>query len=344
MNDGEIITVQQPNCFLCGAVGEVVYNRLFDRVFGSQGEWNFKKCTNQICGMYWLDPMPIEDDIFKLYQNYYTHQQKVNIPDNMLRWLYSKITRGYLANRYRYDIDGVTLLDRMLGLLVYLHPGRMTDINFKVFFLNANHGGKLLEVGCGNGFMLKRLANLGWTVEGVDFDINAVRTARTMDLNVHLGDLSEQYYPDSTFDAIVMSHVIEHVYDPLALLVECQRILKPGGRLINITPNIDSWGHRMFREYWRGLEPPRHLHIFNISSLQILAKKAGFSRINCRSIARARGVLLASKSLRNTGKIKDTGRYPFKDRLWAELFELIEWTLLIFNKNYGEEVVLCAIK
>ncbi len=288
--------------------------------------------------------MPLENEISKLYQSYYTHQETTKIPDNVLRHFYRRISMGYTAQRYGYDIDGISIYDRLLGQLTYLHPGRRTDIDFKVFFLNAKPDGRLLEVGCGNGEMLNGLDKLGWKVEGLDLDINAVHIAQAKGLTVHLGDLAQQKYPDDKFDVIAMSHLIEHVYDPLALLNECKRVLKPGGRVVCVTPNAESWGHGLYGADWRGLEPPRHLHIFNPTSLQELVRRVGFDKIDCRSIPRARGIFLASNSLHKSGRIQHSGRYSIRQRVWAEAMELVEWLLLFFKKNSGEEVFLSAIK
>ena len=69
-------------------------------------------------------------------------------------------------------------------------------------------------------------------------------------------------YPADAFDAVVMSNVLEHLPNPIETLQECRRVLKPGGRLISITPNSDSLGRKLFRE-WIGAarSPPSSVHL-----------------------------------------------------------------------------------
>jgi ubiquinone/menaquinone biosynthesis C-methylase UbiE len=210
-------------------------------------------------------------------------------------------------------------------------------------YLSA-HGareGKLLEVGCGSGDMLKLMQELGWHVEGVDFDHKAVENAQRKGLHVSHGALEAQAYPDNHFDAITMSHVIEHVPDPVLLLSECYRILSPGGRVVIVTPNSDSWGHAKFASSWRGLEPPRHLHVFNPQSFTILSQKVGFRILKVfTTIRNANAQFIASRSLRLTGKHAWGSSQPWTVRKWGKIMMFIEWGILKKSPFSGEEIVL----
>lgn len=137
-------------------------------------------------------------------------------------------------------------------------------------------GGRLLDVGCGDGSFLALARTCGWDVVGLDPDPDALSNAAQQGLTVHEGGI--EYFADQAnlFDVITLNHVIEHVYEPVKVLAACHALLKPGGQLWLETPNIDSLGHARFQQNWRGLETPRHLVIFNRESLGQAFFSAGF--------------------------------------------------------------------
>ena len=343
--DDEIRTRPCPECSLCGAQGGLLYQGLQDRLFGSSGEWNFKKCLNPECGLVWLDPMPLEEDIGRAYQDYYTHREVMSNSNTWLRRIYRLVKEGYLGHKYGYYSESLTAWKKLLGMFIYLHPAWRADLDLQGFYLPAEPHGRLLEVGCGGGKMLKRMAELGWQVEGLDSDPIAVEKARGDGLQVHHGTLEAQEYPQSHFDAITMCHLIEHVYHPLRLLEQCYRILKPGGSLVIVTPNIESWGHRMFGRDWRGLEPPRHLHIFTMQSLLRLTEHAGFQKLRAWTSVRGGGwIFMASRSVRIKGKYITGSRQPVPIHFWARCMQLVESAILKVNPMAGEEVGLVVKK
>lgn len=166
--------------------------------------------------------------------------------------------------------------------------------------------GCLLDVGCGNGWFLDRMRQLGWEVMGVQHDGDAVSVAKErFGLEVFQGSLEEARFPDGCFDTVTMNHVIEHVIDPVRLLKECRRVMKTGGKLVVATPNIKSLGCRVFDEHWRGLEVPRHLHLFSPQSLRACAEHASLEIRVMRTSARsASWMFAASSSIRRYGLLR----------------------------------------
>ena len=139
---------------------------------------------------------------------------------------------------------------------------------------------RILDVGCGDGFHLNLLKQHGektWTLEGVDLDRRAAEMAERSGLKVHVGTLEELGLPENTYDLAFMIQTIEHVERPEKVLSAAREILKPGGRLVIVTDNTDSFDFKLFKNsYWGGYHFPRHWNLFNRNSLTKLAEKCGF--------------------------------------------------------------------
>jgi 2-polyprenyl-3-methyl-5-hydroxy-6-metoxy-1,4-benzoquinol methylase len=342
--NNEIRTRDCPSCIICGSIGELQYGGLRDRLFGAPGFWNFKLCSNAECSLIWLDPMPVDLDIWKAYKRYYTHRDNIS-KETWIRRAYRKAQQGLLAHYYGYRNGNTAFFDRIIGSLIYFHPGRLADTIFSVFYLNAIPHGRLLEVGCGSGRMLKSMQDKGWDVVGVDPDPIAINNAKSKGLIVYQGILADQKFMKDSFDAIALSHVIEHVPDPLNLLKECERILKPGGHLVLITPNINSFCHQLYKSDWRSLEPPRHLYIFNRQTLKQLSQRAGFKNIKLETTIRdANNTFIASRALQRYGFHTMGSKQPLIIRIIGRIFQFVEWATLYFNSEIGEEIVLIGIK
>lgn len=349
----DIRTRPCPRCPVCGSEGKPFYQGLEDVFFGTPGKWDSRKCVNPGCRLVWLDPMPLEDDIALAYRNYFTHQgtsaarwiETAESSQSLSRRFYLAVRGGYWQNRYGYDAQ-VAGGSRALGRLAWLHPAWRASFDASCMFLKARPDGRLLEIGSGGGKQLTIMRSLGWDVRGVDRDADARENARSRGLEVDLGVLEQQGYPGDSFDAVISNHVIEHVFDPLALMKEIYRILKPGGQLVFITPNIESLGRRIYRNYdVMFMDSPRHLFVFTVPSLRLLAEKAGFEEIRAGTTLRnAAAHYFGDLAITRTGRF-DVSEAPGPvDRLKAKGVQALEWAALKFRRTAGEEVVLIARK
>jgi SAM-dependent methyltransferase len=141
-----------------------------------------------------------------------------------------------------------------------------------------SRGGRLLDVGCGEGLFLHLARRAGWEVRGVEVAETSTAYAReTLNLDVFAGDLLEANFPSQHFDAVTFWHVLEHLHDPRGELREAHRILKPGGLLIVGAPNIASWQAGLLGVEWTALDIPRHLYHFSPGSLREMLERAGFT-------------------------------------------------------------------
>lgn len=240
--------------------------------------------------------MPVADDLYNTYRNYFTHQEerRADGPRGRYRLVVEAVKAAYLATRFDQGEGRRGILGALLALPVFLSPLHRAQMDFLLYYL-VGKTGHLLDVGCGGGEILETAQSAGWLATGVDFDPGAVAGARRKGLSAYAGELADLQFSEGFFDLITLSHVIEHVPDPVALLRECRRLLSARGRLLLWTPNADSWGRRTFKSNWRGLEPPRHLHIFNRGSLEALLSMAGFTFSKVSSgIRLTPGIFIAS--------------------------------------------------
>lgn len=280
------------------------------------------------CGSAYLDPRPDRATIGIAYSDYYTHcvqgasaVRRIGVIKTLLHdWL-----NGYLNSRYglvRRPAHAMGCL-----LIPLLPPLRAAaDAECRHLPRPPIDGGALLDVGCGNGQFLAVAREMGWNAEGIDFDEQAVRAARANGLEVRHGGIELLQGVRERYDVITLSHVIEHVHDPLDLLVRIHLLLKPGGRLWLETPNLESVGHGLYGPHWRGLEPPRHLVLFTSTSLRSVLRRAGFSHISQKFRGLALySVFAASEAIERGENVLTASRKgrPKVSDVLAEVYEMI---------------------
>lgn len=325
---GPMRTTPVANCPLCGWPGSVLYEHLVDRALIVAGRWSGRQCGNSGCGTYWLDPMPIEEDIHKAYATYYTH---TNGHGNL----------SWASKRENLALGIIRGIERLWLKALFLAAERDA---LETMFLAGLPAGRVLEIGCGSGSLLRRLHDLGWETEGQDIDPNAASFGSD-DIIAHLGELKALALPSESYDAVIMNHVIEHVHHPVELLRECHRIAKPGAVLVIATPNVNSYGHKRFCDAWAGLQPPRHLQIFSPKSLITVANAAGWlSQEGFTTAARAGGNGATSRDTRRTGIDQMGARKSVSHLLFAAWYQFAARINHMRHPEGGEEIVLIARK
>lgn len=166
-------------------------------------------------------------------------------------------------------------------------------INFLIKAVGS--GKKVLDVGCNDGIIGKILLNKKNDVYGIDIVREKLLIAQKRGLKTRECDIeNEQFpYPDNHFDIVILGDLIEHIFDTDTLLRKCKRVLKKGGRLIVITPNIASLGRRImllfginpFIEYSLELPPLEgypavgHIRYYTSKTLKLQLLHNGFEDI-----------------------------------------------------------------
>jgi len=268
-----------PVCPQCRTPGAVLYAQQPDRQTKRDGRWDVMRCPR--CSLWWIAPMPTPALVATFYDQYHTHAgdrarlsgfQAVMTEAAVRRRAFRRpVVQRILAaaQRHPHALPARFVQYLTLGLLVRPDPPL----------------GRLLDVGAGNGWFLRMMADLGWEVAGCEPDSRAARIAQDAGLPVVASTLRDDLWPAHTFAAITLRHVIEHLVDPMTTLTTCAHLLAPGGSLRILCPNTASRGAGQFGPYWRGLEVPRHVRLYNPDNLADLVRMTGcFGEIDVTTV------------------------------------------------------------
>jgi SAM-dependent methyltransferase len=258
-------------CPLCSGEVAPLYSNCFDFEYFVESTARFYRCVD--CGFVLTDPLPTRTELSELYPAEYHNFEP---PSNA-------IARS-LLDRY-YDHQSALCRRRM----------------------PAN--GSFLEIGCAAGDVLERVRSAGHPdVQGIEISREACEQAWKRGLKVFHGTLDE-FESDDKFDLVFMSHVIEHVLDPVATVAKIRSLLKPGGVLYLETPNVRSLDSRLWKSRWGLIHYPRHLYLFDRSTVRRLLEGAGLTGVSVTSELNSCGWALSVQSaLRRMGV--DRSRRP----------------------------------
>ena len=229
-------------------------------MFNHQTRYDYHRCVS--CHFVFQHPLPSLENIAAFYPDDYSVYEE----QSRLKRV-SAIRKSILKKYYGYShLPTSPFNDLVSPLLKYFSP------SYEVPYVK---NGKLLDVGCGNGRYLDGMKKLGWQTYGVEFNASAVEVCKMSGLTVHHGDLFSAHLDSNSFDVINVSHVIEHVPNPLAFFTELARVLKPNGSLVIKTPNSMALGRKLFNTNWYANDVPRHLYLFSYQNLFVLANNCG---------------------------------------------------------------------
>ena len=208
----------------------------FDDLYPDFEGNTYVRCTS--CSLVYQNPRTIVD-----YEEDYWSGSKD--PDGNLRDLMSDSERKFkVKNRMINEID----------------------------FVNSLNGGRILDAGCGPGFFLAEI-NDNWEKYGVEiskYNIDFINE-HFPDVKTSLSKLEELEYEDNFFDVIYCFQVIEHVEDPIQIIKEFKRVIKPNGTIILSTPNIESFVSRRFKGNYR-LLGKSHILMWSPDTIKQLLK------------------------------------------------------------------------
>jgi SAM-dependent methyltransferase len=202
---------------------------------------------------------------------------------------------------------------------------------------------RALDVGCGDGKHMLKLQQVGWETEGVEWDSAAAEIAHKRTKRaVWRGDFRQLNLPLGAYGLVYLSHVFEHLDDPVAALTRIRDLLAPTGLVALIYPNPESLGAKLFGGAWYPWEAPRHLILPPSSSLIRAANRVGLTLVkSSTSAAGARAYFAHSRSYRKNQTINES--CPSVTVADFAL-EAVERMLLFLNPGIGEDSTIILRK
>lgn len=227
-----------------------------DLLHGVPGEFTVVRC--QTCGLMRTNPRPTPATIGAFY------------PPDYGPYLGSRISQP--GNKQRGPVR---------RLLSFLARNIWVPIHNRVFDSKATAtpplaAGNMLEVGCAAGGYLQQMANLGWTVCGVEFSAEAAQQAIEHGFDVQVGQLETLSLPRGEYDLIACWMVLEHLHDPVGGLRKLRDSATDDAWLALSVPNARSREFSRFGKYWYALQLPTHLYHFTPESISSVLKQGGW--------------------------------------------------------------------
>lgn len=213
----------------------------------------FSVAVCEECEVAWTDPIPDEREISKFYPEEY---------------------HGKMG-RHRFM--------PVMEFLVWFSRSKRAK---EVSSLNSDLPGKILDIGCGRGWMISILKGMGWEVCGTELSTESSSFARErLNLNVFTKKVADCNFEKGYFDVVTLWHVLEHLPDPISGLREINRVLKDNGALVVEVPDFGGLQSRLFGNKWFHLDSPRHLFHFTDKTLKKCLEGAGFKVIKRRNMS-----------------------------------------------------------
>jgi 2-polyprenyl-3-methyl-5-hydroxy-6-metoxy-1,4-benzoquinol methylase len=257
--------MESVTCDTCGSSNAVTVMHGTDTRFHLPGEYTLVRCQN--CGLVYMNPRPIASDLGKTYpENYQAFQAAAPPTEATASPLKQRITQ-IMASHY-WDRSELLISAALLPLTLY------SRLRGHVFY--PPKPGRALDIGCGSGWVMKRLQRLGWEVVGIEPNPEAAQNARTLTgATVYTGYFMDIPLDSESFDLVIVSHVLEHVSDPKATLSEVFSLLKPGGSFFLAIPNFGCIERKLTGANWQQMDLPRHLYFFEPKTLRQALEQVG---------------------------------------------------------------------
>jgi SAM-dependent methyltransferase len=244
--------VQHIKCKACGSSGPHKAHAVREMMFGTRQAFNYLECAN--CGsLQRIDTV----DLGPFYPaQYYSVAHVAN--GRLGEWLRLTRDRHLIGNR------------SLLGLL--LAKAWPNPVISRLASLGFQPTSRVLEVGCGDGWFIKKLSR--WGLKGlVGIDPYTSNEGISEKFSIYRKTLKET---NGQFDFIIFNHSLEHISDPIEELKIARALLTGGGICFIRLPTTSSAAWAEYRENWVQIDAPRHALIPSRSGMTEIARQSGF--------------------------------------------------------------------
>jgi len=238
-------------CPICSSKDSSMYmTEVKDILYKCKGEWDLVRCSS--CNVIYTSPPLKNEELNQYYPSTYSSYNVVNKKRN----IFARLVRNILMFPY---------------IIRFGFPDRR---------VRPYGQKKLLEIGCGSGVYLYSMSSLGWKCWGIDISVNAIEKSKTLVPSAHIEQtFLENFETDELFTMVSISHVLEHIPEPVAAIRRIYKLLEPGGIIEIEVPNIGSFEAKLFGRKWKGLDVPRHITHFTSETITKILRSNGFSEI-----------------------------------------------------------------
>lgn len=270
-------------CPICGGIDvQIRFADCRDLLFAAPGEFRVAECA--ACGALFCDPQ-ITPDQFDTYYlaSYYPTAEQIRA-----RLRAKRFTRWALRRFWgpaARDTAARRAARRAFG--IFSRELRMAP--------PVQGAGRLLEVGCSSGEKLFLLRDCGWQAEGIEPSSDAHAEAEKLGLPAQHCSLEDADLQHGAYDVIELTHVLEHLIDPVGCLSKLRDALAPGGKILLTLPNGRGLGLQVFGRYWQGLDLPRHCVVYTPGTLRALCSRVGLEVRLVRNLVSSEVIIGSTK-------------------------------------------------
>lgn len=240
--------VNIPNCPVCNANSFKPSIVCKDHTVSGK-DFTIVACTE--CNFKFTSPRPANEDL----GNYYKSEDYIS---------HSNTKKGIISQLYHL-VRNYTLSKKIKLVSQYVSRGT------------------ILDYGCGTGMFLNVCKNNGWKSLGMEPDDDARKLGMDQGLSIYHDKASLlENINETTFDAITLWHVLEHVTDLDDTLNFFKARLNKDGVLIIAVPNHTSYDANYYKEFWAAYDVPRHLYHFHKATIEKLLSRFDFKLVETK--------------------------------------------------------------